>query len=98
MRLILSSAGGAVFGLLILTACSQASAARFEALEEPASAPCPAAEYQTLVGQLAGEVDMGSLPQPSLLLRDGETPAAVDLERMTLLVDADGRVAQVGCR
>lgn len=84
-------------GLLFLAACSQTGAARLEAMTEPASAPCAAPDWQTLVGQIAGEVDMASLPQPSMMVQEGEAPAEIDRARMTLTV-ADGRVSRVDCR
>ena len=98
MRLILSSTGGALCGLLFLAACSQTGATQMEALTEPASAPCAAAEWQMLVGQIAGEVDMASLPQPSMMIETGATPADIDRSRMMLAVGEDGRVSHVDCR
>lgn len=98
MRLILSSAAGAVFGLGILTACSQATANNSDmALQEPADAPCAAPDWQALVGQLPGEVDMGSLPRNTVMFENGQGAADIDITRMRLTVGEDGRVATVAC-
>lgn len=98
MRLILTSALGAVLGLTVLAACSQSLGADMAAPVAAAPAACAAESYQVLVGQPAGEVDTASLPQPVRVVSAGEAMSgAPSPGRMTIVSADDGRVGQVIC-
>jgi hypothetical protein len=98
MRLILSSALGATLGFLALAACSQTASADLAAAGPPPAGVCAAETYQLLVGQPAGEVDTGSLPQPVRVLGAGESLSPTPMiSRMTIVTTGDGRVGQVVC-
>ena len=98
MRVILSSALGAVTGLVLLAACSQTAAADLAAAGPEPAGVCAAGDYQMLVGQRAGEIDTTSLPQPVRMLEAGQSPADAPMaSRLTIVTTADGRVGEVVC-
>jgi hypothetical protein len=101
MRLITAAAPAVTAGVtLLLSACSQSLGLDPAALALPAPAAetCAADTYQTLVGQLAGEVDTTSLPQPTRVVGSSAALTAEPVPgRMTLVTAGDGRVAQVLC-
>ncbi len=100
MRLITASALGAFAGALILAACSSA-AGPVDLAENASAAPprvCAAEQYQILVGELAGEVDTATLPQPVRLLgMEDEVSPTPDPARLTLTTGGDGRISSVVC-
>jgi len=101
MRLITASAPAVTAGVtLLLSACSQSIGLDPAAptLPAPAAEACAADTYQTLVGQLAGEVDMATLPQPTRVVGSGAALTGEPVpDRLTLVTAGDGRIAQVLC-
>lgn len=100
MRLILSSAAGGLIGAVILAACSSAAGPVDLAEDAGPAAPrmCAADSYQILVGELAGEVDTATLPQPVRMIGvDDELSPTPEIGRLTLVAGTDGRVSEVVC-
>jgi len=59
---------------------------------------CPADNLKHLVGQLIGEIDVDSLPQPSRVVPHGvSVTMEYRAERTTLWLDPDARVQRVIC-
>jgi hypothetical protein len=59
---------------------------------------CPADAYQVLLGQQASEIDRASLPAPHRVYGVGDA-VTMDyrVDRLNIVVGADGRVAEVKC-